>query len=178
MTHLAAFILFASFAGQGLAFSPPHAWAFTGTVIEIRQVDLLGLPAEVARVQSAGFRAWVILRVDTRTQQLGRLSLGNARVGEPVRVSISGPQVFEQQIDWSRCEPAASPVCRLGLLYDDGPLSLDWRVPLSPSNEFIHFGRPNPSWEQALFWKTERLEAISAPQARRPAGHPSPIFAR
>jgi hypothetical protein len=162
---LVAFLL--AFTWQGLTFSSPSTWSFTGLVTETRQVSLMGFPAEVARVQSADFEAWVIQRMD---EGLFEVVLGNAQPGDRVRVSISGPQVSKKGLDWKECEPADSNYCRLGSLYDDGLLALDWNVPLSPSNAFIHLGHPNPSWHQALFWKTEKLSHI--PQRRSRSGLP------
>jgi hypothetical protein len=145
-----------SLLGQGLTFLPPHAWSFTGLVTETRQVELMGFPAEVAHVQSAGFEAWVIQRMD---EDRFEVVLGNARPGDQVRVSIQGVHVSKKSVDWGKCRPSDSNYCRLGALYDYGLLALDWNVPLSPSNEFIHLGHPNPSWHQALFWNTERISS-------------------
>ena len=132
-------------------------WSFSGVVVETRQVSLLGMTAQVARVLSRDFYAWVILNLDTETPAMGKIILGSAAPGDQVRVSISGSHVMKDRVDWNQCQPAGSPICRFGWLYDDGPLSLDWNIPLSPSNEFIHYSQPNPSWEQALFWNTEKV---------------------
>ena len=143
---------------EPLTYTPAlHKWSFSGTVIEIRQVSLLGMTAQVARVLSRDFYAWVILNLDTETPAMGKIILGSAAPGDQVRVSISGSHVMKDRVDWNQCQPAGSPICRFGWLYDDGPLSLDWNIPLSPSNEFIHYSHPNPSWEQALFWNTEKV---------------------
>ena len=115
------------------------------------------MTAQVARVLSRDFYAWVILSLDTETPAMGKIVLGSATPGDQVRVSISGSHVMQDRVDWNQCQPAGSPICRFGWLYDDGPLSLDWNIPLSPSNEFIHYSQPNPSWEQALFWNTEKV---------------------
>lgn len=138
---------------QGLMFSA-QTWSFTGEVLEVRQVERLGFPAQVALVRSADFDAWVIQRMDEGPFEV---VLGNAAVGDRVRVSISGAHVSRNGVDWDLCQPADSNYCRLGWLYDSGPLSGDWNVPISPSNEFIHLGHPNPSWEYALFWETGKL---------------------
>ena len=148
-----AIILTIALLFQGLTYSS-HTWSFTGVVIETRQVERYGMPTEVARVRSTDFDAWVILRMDTEGPD-GEVVLGNARPGERVRVYITGPHVLKNQIDWSLCGDSA--ICRLGYFYDDGLFSPDWNVPITPSNEFIHLGHPNPSWEQALFWNTEKL---------------------
>jgi hypothetical protein len=143
---------------ESLTYNPAsHKWSFSGMLTETRQVYLLGMTTQVAKVISRDFYAWVILNVDTEKYQMGRISLGNAQVGDLVRVSISGPFVTRKQVDWNRCQPRDAATCWFGWLYDDGPLSGDWNIPLSPSNEFIHFGHPNPSWEQALFWNTEKV---------------------
>ncbi len=179
MPTLSAFVLLLSLFGQGLIYSPPHTWLFRGTVSEVRQVHLLGMPAEVANVQAADFSAWVILNLDTETHQLGKIILGSARPGDRVQVSISGPHVLADRIDWKLCPPADGPVCQFGRLYDDGPLSLDWHIPLSPSNEFIHYRHPNPHWSYGLFWKTEKLnlddnDAPGNSRPRRSPGTPEP----
>ncbi len=158
MTTISSLFLMATLFLQGLIFLPPHTWAFTGRVRETRRVHILGMPAEVARVKSEGFDAWVILSVDTRSYGDGKVVLGNARAGDRVRVSIAGPHVLETGVDWSLCKPRESGYCWLGRLYDDGLFGIDYGVPLSPSNEFIHSGHPNPSSEVALFWNTQVLE--------------------
>lgn len=140
---------------QSLTYTS-HTWSFIGVVTETRQVELMGFPAEVVRVQSADFDAWVIQHMD---EDRFEVVLGSSQVGDHVRVYISGAFVSKNGVDWKQCQPADSNYCRLGALYDDGLLALDWNVPLSPSNEFIHLGHPNPSWEQALFWNTEKLIA-------------------
>lgn len=124
--------------------------SFTGLVREIRAVELLGYPATVARIQSDHFSAWVILQLDTVT-------LGHAQVGEQVQVSIRGPHVFRDRVDWTACQPADSDYCRWGALYEDAPLALEWDAPFSPSNEFLHYGHPNPHYSQALYWNTTTL---------------------
>ena len=128
-----------------------RAWSFQGVVIECKAVLLLGMPAEVARVQADGFAAWVILNLDSETHQLGRVVLGDAQIGDPVQVSIAGG---ENGVDWSQCQPANSGYCQLGGLLDDGSFSPEWNVKVSPSNAFIHTGHPHQHWSQALFWNT------------------------
>ena len=154
MSTVHIILLSLSLLAHNLSFLPLQTWSFTGTVTEIRQVYLLGKPTEVAKVQSADFYAWVILRMDEGPFEV---VLGSAKPGERVRVSIQGAHVSKTSVNWNLCQPADSNYCRLGSLYDAGPFSLDWNEPMSPSNEFIHYGHPNPSWEQALFWKTEKL---------------------
>lgn len=171
MTNLFSFL----FLFSSLVYAP-HSWSFTGWVIETRQVELMGFPAEVAHVQSADFDAWVIQRMDD-----GRFEvvMGNAKPGDHVKVSIRGAHVSKNSVDWTECRPADSNYCRLGALYDDGLLSLDWNVPLSPSNEFIHLGHPNPSWHQSLFWNTEIL-SHPRPRCRAWRGKtlsPRPLYA-
>jgi len=147
-----------SLLGQGLTFSDPHTWSFVGTVIEKRQVLLIGLDTEVLRVQSVDFDTWVIQRMESQSMELGELVLGNASVGDLVRVSISGSHVSQSGVDWDTCQPLYSNYCRQGSLYDTGPLSSDWSLPLSPSNEMIYWGHLNPSVETALFWNIEVLK--------------------
>lgn len=169
------FIKIASIDSDRLSYSPGlRRWSFAGTVTETRQVHLLGMPAEVAKVQSNGYYAWVILRVETGTYEMGEISLGKARIGERVRVSISGPHVLSDRVDWKVCEPADSAVCRFGELYDDGPLSLDWNIPLSPSNEFIQVGHPNLHWSAGLFWKTEKIDSAGSSVPEKPQPRPGP----
>lgn len=141
---------------QGLMFSD-QTWSFTGEVVEIRQVLVMGLPSQVALVQSADFEAWVILRMDSQSDELPVVILGKAGVGDRVRVSISGAHVSKNGVDWDLCQPFYSNYCRQGGLYDTGPIATDWGLPLSPSNEFIHHGNSNPSLEYPLFWNTEKL---------------------
>jgi hypothetical protein len=150
-----------------------RTWSFSGTVLEVRPVFIMGLAAQVARVQAADFDAWVILRMASQSTELGEIvlekpdetsidSVGDTLsdpigVGDQVRVSISGAHVSKNGVDWGSCQPIYSNYCRQGGLYDIGPLSGDWNVLLSPSNEFIHSGQPNPSWEFALYWNTEQF---------------------
>ncbi len=157
MPTISLIALVLSLIGQGLTFSAPNTWSFTGTVIEVRQVFVMGLPSQIALVQSTNFEAWVILRTDSQSNELPEIILGDASVGDRVRVSISGPHVSDNGIDWDRCKPIYSNYCRQGGLYDTGPIATDWNVPLSPSNEFIHWGHANPSTEYPLFWNTEKL---------------------
>jgi hypothetical protein len=146
-----------------LTYTPAlREWSFSGMVVELRTVHLLGFPARVARVRSPDFSIWVILEVETGTAALGNPHPGNAEAGDRVRVSIAGPYVLRDRVDWSLCRPAGSPVCRFGKLYDDGPPSLDWDMPLSPSNEFIQYGHPAQGWRQALFWNTEVIDGPHA----------------
>jgi hypothetical protein len=151
---------------QPLRYNPDlHEWSFSGEVLETRQVFIMGLASQVARVQSRDFEAWVILRMDSQSAELDEIVLMKADeasndsigIGDQVRVSISGAHVSKNGVNWDLCQPISSNYCRQGGLYDTGPLSGDWNMPLSPSNEFIHSGRPNPSMELALFWNTEKL---------------------
>jgi hypothetical protein len=155
---------------QGLTFSAPQTWSFTGRVTEVRQVELFGKPATLARVRSTDFETWVIQRLDA-----GRFEviLGRAQPGDQVRVSVSGAHVSSNGVDWELCQPVASNYCRLGNLYEAGPVSLDWHLPVSPSNEFIHFGQPNPAWQQGLFWQTEILQAAQLCQSQ--VNRPRPV---
>jgi hypothetical protein len=144
---------------QPLQYNPRrNKWWFSGTVIEVQQIHAIGMPAQVAHIQSAGFKAWVFQSFETDIPYWPYLILGHARVGDPVMVSISGPHVLENQINWDLCEPLFSLYCSKGWLYDAGPYAPGIGAMISPSNEFIHFGRPNPSWEQGLYWNTEKLK--------------------
>jgi len=174
------YIKIASVKSDGLHYSPAlHKWSFGGTVVETRQVYLLGMPTQVAKVQSFDYYAWAVLNLDTENHQLGRIVMGSAEIDDRVVVSISGPFVTRTLVDWNQCQPRDASICQFGWLYDDGPMSGDWNVPLSPSNEFIHYGHPNPSWEQALFWNTEKVSrnddnAPGFSKPHRDPGNPKP----
>ena len=163
-----------SLIGQGLTFTAPNTWSFTGTVIEVRQVFVMGLASQIALVQSTNFEAWVILRTDSQSNELPEIVLGDASVGDQVRVSITGPHVSKNGVDWDRCQPIYSNYCRQGGLYDNGPIATDWNVPLSPSNEFIHWGHANPSTEYPLFWNTEKLFIDDDKNSGSPRSHRVP----
>ena len=172
MNQLAVlFLIFSTLAYQA------QTWSFTGRVQEVRQEQLYGMPAQLARVQAADFETWVILRVETLApdsgygtpRAAGSLILGDALPGDFVQVSISGAHVRANGIDWSLCQ-GESLYCRAGSFFDDGLPALDWGVPLSPSNQLIHTGHPGPGWESALFWKTEIIHHANAD--RSAAVHP------
>jgi len=181
MPYFSSIVLLVSLAWQSLTFSAPHTWSFIGRVTETHQIFILGQPAQVARVQSTSFDAWVIQRTDSQSRELDEIVLGKAGVGDLVRVSISGPHVSKNGVNWDLCQPVNSTYCRQGALYDTGPLSGDWNMPLSPGNEFIHSGQPSPSMEFALFWNTEILKAVSASKhgsyPRRSGSQPSGVQA-
>jgi len=144
---------------QPLQYDPAlNKWWFSGTVIEIQHIHAIGMPAEVAYIESDGFNAWVFQSFETGARYQPVLRLGRARVGDQVEISISGLHVVGNHIDWDLCEPRFSLYCSKGWLYDAGPFAPDIGAMISPSNEFIHFGHPNPSWEQGLYWNTKRLE--------------------
>ena len=147
---------------QGLTFTAPNTWSFSGEVIETRQTHVMGLPAEIALVQSTNFEMWVILHTAAQSSELPEIVLGEAAVGDLVRVSISGPHVAKNGVDWDLCQPQYSNYCRQGWLYDTGPLGDDWKLPISPSNEMIHLEQHYPSTEYPLFWNTEVLKRAPA----------------
>ena len=89
-------------------------WSFTGTVTEVRQVFVMGLPAQVALVHSSDFDAWVILRTASQSDELDDVVLGDAQPGDRVEVSIRGPHVLKSGVDWDLCEPIYSNYCRQG----------------------------------------------------------------
>ena len=159
--------LVVSLFGQGLTFSTPHTWFFTGIVTETRQVLVMGLKAQVALVQSEDFAAWVVLRTASQSAELDDVVLGEALRGDKVRVSITGLHVSKNGLDWDLCQPRNSNYCRQGWLYDTGPTSGDWYLPVSPSNELIHSNHPGSSIEYPLFWNTEVLK--DAPALKREA---------
>ena len=154
-------IIFSLF-GQGLTFSAPHTWSFTGTVIETRQVFVMGMVSQVALVQSPDFDAWVIQRMESQTNELPEIVLGLASIGDQVRVSISGPNISKNGVEWVLCQPLYSNYCRQGGMYDTGPIADDWNMPISPSNEFIHYRNSSPSIAYPLFWNTEVLKHAPA----------------
>jgi hypothetical protein len=162
MTFISLIAILLSLFGQGLTFSAPHTWSFTGTVIETRQVFVMGMVSQVALVQSPDFDAWVIQRMESQTNELPEIVLGNAAVGDQVRVSITGPHVSKNGVDWVPCEPLYSNYCRQGGMYDTGPIADDWNMPISPSNEFIHYRNSSPSIAYPLFWNTEVLKHAPA----------------
>jgi hypothetical protein len=162
MPAIHAVLLSISLLFQGLTFTAPNTWSFTGEVIEIQQIHVMGLPAKIALVQSADFEIWVILRTASQSDELPDVVLGDAEVGDLVRVSISGPHVAKNGVVWDLCQPYYSNYCRQGGLYDTGPLGADWKVPISPSNEMIHFKQHYPSTEYPLFWNTEVLKRAPA----------------
>lgn len=129
--------------------------AFTGTVVDVRDVVLVGnTPAKVALVQADFGKVWVILRIEPGAIVDKAVILGEAQVGDQVQVSISGPHVLQDQVDWKLCQPPDSAYCQFGAAYEDAPLSADWNIPLSMSNEFIRYGRAGPHFSNALFWNT------------------------
>jgi hypothetical protein len=154
-----------SLYAQGLTFSSPHTWFFTGMVAETRQVLVMGLKARVALVQSKDFDAWVILRTASQSAELADVILGEAQPGDKVRVSITGPHVSKNGVDWDLCQPQFSNYCRQGWLYDTGPDSGDWYLPVSPSNLLIHSDHIGTSLEYPLFWNIEVLK--DAPALKR-----------
>jgi len=160
---LAAF-WFAATRAQALV--APHPFVthhFTGQVLEIREVVILAnTRAQVALVQTDFYRAWVILRVEPGRLARNVIMLGEAQPGDQVQVFITAPHVFPEQVNWSFCQPAASDYCQFGAAYEAAPLSLDWNIPLSLSNEFIHYGHAGPHYSNALYWFT----SVSAPSNR------------
>ncbi len=148
--------------------------SFTGTVVDTREVVLVGnTPARVALVQADFGKAWVILRVEPGAIVDEAVILGKAQVGDQVQVSIGGPHVFQERVDWRLCQPADSAYCQFGAAYEDAPLSLDWNIPLSPSNEFIHYGHAVNHYLNALPWNTVVIQP-SGPAGLDPGrSHPT-----
>jgi len=155
---------FAATGAQALA--APHPLVnhhFTGQVLEIRAVVILAnTRAQVALVEADFGSAWVMLRVEPGRLTRKVIVLGEAQPGDQVRVFITGPHVFPEQVDWSFCQPAASNYCQFGAAYEAAPLSLDWHIPLSLSNEFIHYGHAGPHYSNALYWYTTVLSPSRA----------------
>ncbi len=138
---------------QAKPLSYDQAWRFTGQVLAVQNVSLLGFPASVARVQSRHFAVWV-------AQQVGYIQLASAPVkpGDWVQVSIAGPHVSAQAVDWQACPSSRPDYCAYGAALDSGLESPDTPFPLSPSNELIHFNRASNDWHKALFWNTSLLD--------------------
>lgn len=129
--------------------------AFTGTVLEVRDVVLVAnTHAQVALVQSDYGQVWVILEIEPGRLTRDAVVLGSARPGDQVRVYISGSHVTADQVDWLLCQPADSDYCRFGSVYEAAPLSMDTNLPLSPSNDLIRFGRASSHYSGALYWNT------------------------
>lgn len=152
-------IKIALLAAQPLGYDPAQReWSFTGRVLEVREVSLVGFPGQVARVQSRFFAPWVVLQVDQV-----RLSETPLKTGQWVRVSIAGPHVSQAGVDWSACPAEQREACHFGGLMDSGPASPDTGFPLTPSYELIHFGRAAPHWwpPAALYWNTTLLSVES-----------------
>jgi hypothetical protein len=154
------FIKVAFMEAQPLAYDPAkHEWSFTGRVLEVREVSLMGFPGQVAQVQSRFFDPWVVLQVD-------QVSLAEAplKTGQWVRVSIAGAHVSKKAVDWTACASEQRDYCYFGAVLDSGLESPDTDFPLTPSNELIHFGRATPYWwpPAALYWNTASLEEKSS----------------
>jgi hypothetical protein len=154
------FIKVAFMEAQPLAYDPSkHEWSFTGRVLEVREVSLMGFPGQVAQVQSRFFDPWVVLQVD-------QVSLAEAplKTGQWVRVSIAGAHVSKKAVDWTACASEQRDYCYFGAVLDSGLESPDTDFPLTPSNELIHFGRATPYWwpPAALYWNTASLEEKSS----------------
>ncbi len=129
-----------------------RAWSFSGQVTEIRDVSLLGEPAQVVKVGDI----WAVARI-------GAVSLASAPLatGDRVVVSISGAHVSQAGVDWSQCDRDEK-YCRLGALLDSGLDSPDLAYPLTPSNDLIHHGRAARHWmDGALFWNLDQEPALS-----------------
>ncbi|MDX9991572.1 MAG: hypothetical protein RBS68_05925 [Anaerolineales bacterium] len=143
-----------------LSYDPDRReWSFPAQVIAVRDVQLLRSPGQVARVKARDLEVWVVLRV-------GRLSLADSdvEVGDLVRVSIAGPHVSLNEIDWSQCANVEArgvssyEYCAMGDVLDDGLFGLDAGYKLSPSNELIRAGRASRTWQNGvLYWHTSLM---------------------
>lgn len=143
-----------------LSYDPDRReWSFGGIVTGVRRVTLLGQPGQVARVQGTGFAVWVALKVQ-------RLQLADAviRRGDQVLVSISGPHVLMNEVDWSQCANinatgvSSFEYCSVGATLDNGLTNLDTGYKLSPSNELIRDGRTASRWQAGvLYWNTSLI---------------------
>lgn len=144
-----------------LSYDPDRReWSFGGIVTDVRRATLLGQPGQVARVQGTGFAVWVALKVQ-------RLQLADTAIrrGDQVLVSISGPHVLLNEVDWSQCGSmnvtgvSSFEYCSLGATLDDGLLNLETGYKLSPSNELIRSGRAAARWQAGvLYWNTSLLQ--------------------
>jgi hypothetical protein len=144
-----------------LSFDPDRReWSFGGIVTDVRRATLLGQPGQVARVQGTDFAVWVALKVQ-------RLQLADAAIrrGDQVLVSISGPHVLLNEVDWSQCGNVEArgvssyEYCALGDVLDDGLFGLDAGYKLSPSNELIRAGRTAAHWQTGLlYWNTSLVQ--------------------
>lgn len=144
-----------------LSYDPDRReWSFGGIVTDVRRATLLGQPGQVARVQGTDFAVWVALKV----QRL-RLADTAIRRGDQVLVSISGPHVLLNEVDWSQCGSmnvtgvSTFEYCAMGDVLDDGLLNLETGYKLSPSNELIRSGRAAQRWQAGvLYWNTSLLQ--------------------
>ncbi len=144
-----------------LSYDPDlREWSFGGIVTDVRRATLLGQPGQVARVQGTDFAVWVALKVQ-------RLQLADTAIrrGDQVLVSISGPHVLLNEVDWSQCGSmnvtgvSSFEYCSLGATLDDGLLNLETGYKLSPSNELIRSGRAANRWQAGvLYWNTSLLQ--------------------
>jgi hypothetical protein len=144
-----------------LSYDPDRReWSFGGIVTDVRRATLLGQPGQVARVQRTDFAVWVALKVQ-------RLQLADAAIrrGDQVLVSISGPHVLLNEVDWSQCGSmnvtgvSSLEYCAMGDALDDGLLNLETGYKLSPSNELIRSGRAAKRWQAGvLYWNTSLLQ--------------------
>lgn len=136
---------------QPLTYS--QGWSFTGRVLDVRATSLLKFPARVAKVQSRHFAVWVVLELDKL-----KLADSPVAVGDWVKVSIAGAHVSEQSVDWSKCQSEIQFYCSMGEVLDDGLVSLDSGLRLSPSNLLIRHDYVSPHWAEALYWNTNLLD--------------------
>ena len=136
------FIKVALMEAKPLAYDQTQRrWSFTGRVLDVREVSLMGFSGQVARVQSRNFAPWVVLKIDQVS-----LSETPVETGQWVQVAIAGPHVSKKVVDWSACVSDQRDYCFFGEILDSGLESPDTDFLLTPSNELIHFGRTSPSW--------------------------------
>jgi hypothetical protein len=152
-----------------LSYDPDRReWSFGGIVTDVRRATLLGQPGQVAQVQGTDFAVWVALKVH-------RLQLADAAIrrGDQVLVSIDGPHVLLNEVDWSQCGSmnvtgvSSFEYCAMGNALDDGLLNLETGYKLSPSNELIREGRTAKRWQAGvLYWNTSLVQRDPAPRNR------------
>jgi hypothetical protein len=153
------FIKVAFMDAQPLVYEPAkREWSFTGRVLDVREVSLMGFSGQVAQVQSRFFDPWVVLQVDQVS--LAELPL---QPGQWVRVAIAGTHVSKKSVDWTACTSEQPGYCYFGAVLDSGLESPDTDFPLTPSNELIRFGRSTPYWwpPAALYWNTTVIDEKS-----------------
>jgi len=130
-------------------------WSFTGRVMDVQEVNPLGLKGHAAKVQSRHFAAWVLLDLDG--VQVARIT---PAIGDLVGVSLAGAHVSETGVDWRKCDDDS--LRRLGNLVDTSEsVLLDSGQQITPSNLLIGSTSVSPHRNDALLWT---LDVVPEPE--------------